>query len=278
MNATPIQLAAGEWQALILPEQGAAFHTLRWRGRDILVPAPEGARHPGAYGAFWMLPWANRLDGGQCGAHRLPVNRPEENTAIHGLARDWPWQVEAAQAGQLILTQRLEAAPFMYAARLVVSLTERAFSMAMTLRHDGATALPYGMGWHPWFPRDAGFHLALRAVQRARHDARGLPFAFDPSPGICGDEAALSGLDHFFADWDGVARLSWPGCSLILGASGDFAHGVQVYAPKDRAAICVEPVSHMPDAPHRMALAAPAPIRMLAPGEALAGSITLSAG
>jgi hypothetical protein len=37
----------------------------------------------------------------------------------------------------------------------------------------------------------------------------------------------------------------------------------------------VEPVSHMPVAPNRAALAAAAPMRLLAPGEALSGSIRL---
>jgi aldose 1-epimerase len=43
-----LRLQAGDWEALILPEQGAAFAALRWRGRDILVPTPAGAHHPGA--------------------------------------------------------------------------------------------------------------------------------------------------------------------------------------------------------------------------------------
>ncbi|MEY3729323.1 MAG: hypothetical protein RLZZ57_79, partial [Pseudomonadota bacterium] len=240
-----LRLLAGDWEALILPEQGAAFAALRWRGWDILVPTPAGALHPGAYGAFWMLPWANRLDGGQCGPHRLPVNRPDEHTAIHGFARDLPWQVEAADASHAILAQRIATAPFTYLARLMVTLSGQGLRLDMTLLHEGAAPLPYGMGWHPWFPRPAGFHLDMKATQRASHDARGLPFAFAPSPGVTGGEDRLGGLDHFFVGWDGRARLSWPDCALNLHATGDFAMGLQVYAPRDQAVICVEPVSHM---------------------------------
>jgi aldose 1-epimerase len=60
-----------------------------------------------------------------------------------------------------------------------------------------------------------------------------------------------------------------------MTAKGDFAAGVQVYAPAAQPVLCVEPVSHMPDAPNRAALAAAAPMRLLAPGEALSGSIRL---
>lgn len=272
-----MKLHHGDWEALILPEQGAALAALRWRGRDLLVPTPEGARHPGAYGAFWMLPWANRLDGGRIAGHAMPINRMAENTAIHGLARDLPWEVTSSAPDQVVLQQRLTFAPFDYTARLAISLDADALAMQMTLRHEGQAPVPYGMGWHPWFNRCANTKLQVNATQRASHDARGLPQSFTPCAGIAPDEAGLIGLDNFFAGWDGAARLSAPGCTMTLAAMGDFAAGVQIYAPAAQPVICIEPVSHMPDAANRAALAAIAPMRVLAPGGALAGSIRLSA-
>lgn len=272
-----MKLHHGDWEALILPEQGAAFAALRWRGRDLLVPTPEGARHPGGYGAFWMLPWANRLDGGRIAGHAMPINRPVEDTAIHGLARDLPWEVITATADRAVLRQNLNFAPFDYAARLTLLLDADGLLMEMELRHEGQAPVPYGMGWHPWFLRSAETALQLKATQRASHDARGLPQHFSSCAGIATDEAGLIGLDNFFAGWDGAARLSTPGCTMTLAATGDFAAGVQVYAPAAQQVLCVEPVSHMPDAPNRAALAGIAPMRLLGPGEALAGSIRLSA-
>jgi len=272
-----LRLQAGDWEALILPEQGAAFAALRWRGRDLLVPTPAGAHHPGAYGAFWMLPWANRLDGGRIAGHAMPINRAAENTAIHGLARDLPWQILSAAPDRAVLHQRVTAAPFDYAARLTLVLSADGLLMEMALRHEGQAPVPYGMGWHPWFARSAETSLHLKATQRASHDARGLPQSFTPCAGIAADEAGLIGLDNFLAGWDGVARLALPAGTLIMTAKGDFAAGVQVYAPAAQPVLCVEPVSHMPDAPNRAALAAAAPMHLLAPGEALSGSIRLKA-
>ena len=272
-----MKLHHGDWQALICPEQGAAFSSLQWRGRDILVPTPEGARHPGAYGAFWMLPWANRLDGGRIAGHAMPINRVAEATAIHGLTRDLPWEVISAAPDHAVLQQRLSVTPFDYTARLGVALDADGVFMEMTLRHEGAVPAPYGMGWHPWFMRSAATSLHLNATQRANHTARGLPQNFTPCTGIAADEAGLIGLDNFFGGWDGVARLITPAGIITLTATGDFAAGVQVYAPPTQPVICVEPVSHMPDAPNRPALAAAAPMRLLAPGQSLHGTIRLSA-
>jgi aldose 1-epimerase len=272
-----MRLYHGDWQTLICPEQGSAFSSLQWRGRDFLVPTPEGARHPGSHGAFWMLPWANRLDGGRIAGHAMPINRTAEDTAIHGLARNLPWEVVNAASDQVVLQQRLTFAPFDYTARLTVLLDVHGVLMEMILRHEGAASAPYGMGWHPWFTRSAATSLHLNATQRANHTARGLPASLTPCTGIAADEAGLIGLDNFFAGWDGVSRLITPAGIITLNATGDFAAGVQVYAPPAQPVICVEPVSHMPDAPNRAALAAAAPMRLLAPGQSLRGTIRLTA-
>jgi len=271
-----MKLHHGDWQALICPEQGAAFARLQWRGRDVLVPTPEGAHHPGSYGAFWMLPWANRLDGGRIAGHEIPINREAEGTAIHGLARDLPWEVTSAASDQARLKQRVSVTPFDYTAQLVLSLDADGVLIEMECRHEGTAPAPYGMGWHPWFIRSAATSLHLNATQRASHTARGLPESFTPCTGIAADEAGLIGLDNFFAGWDGVARLAAPGGTITLTATGDFAAGVQVYAPPMQTVICVEPVSHMPDAPNRPALGAAAPMRLLALGQSLRGTIRLS--
>jgi aldose 1-epimerase len=272
-----MRLYHGDWQTLICPEQGAALTALQWRGRDVLVPPPEGGRHPGAYGAFWMLPWANRLDGGRIAGHAMPINRTAEDTAIHGLARDRPWKVVSAAPDQVVLQQRLTFAPFDYTARLTVSLDADGLVMEMTLRHEGSAPEPYGMGWHPWFTRSAATSLHLNATQRANHTARGFPESLTPCTAIAADEAGLIGLDNLFAGWDGVARLITPAGTITLTATGDFAAGVQVYAPPAQPVICVEPVSHMPDAPNRTALGAAASMRLLAPGQSLHGTIRLTA-
>jgi aldose 1-epimerase len=271
-----MKLQHADWQALIYPEQGAAFSRLQWRGRDVLEPTPEGARHPGSYGAFWMLPWANRLDGGRIAGHAMPINRAAEASAIHGLARDLPWEVVSATPDQVILQQRLTFAPFDYTARLTLSLDADGVLMELELRHEGAAPVPYGMGWHPWFMRSAATSLHLNATQRANHSERGLPESLTPCTGIAADEAGLIGLDNFFGGWDGVARLAAPAGTITIKATGDFAAGVQVYAPPTQPVICVEPVSHMPDAPNRPALAAAAPMRLLAMGQSLRGTIRLT--
>lgn len=272
-----LMLDAAGWQAVLAPDDGGGMTALRFQGRDILVPAPAGERLGGAFGAFWMIPWANRLEGGWLGAHRLPVNRPADDTAIHGLSRDRPWLVEEAAPARMVLAQAMAAGPYCYAARLVHAVTAEGIALDLTVTNTGDAPMPFGAGWHPWFVRPPGTRLSFRAVNRFTHDARCLPVMARATSGIDGGEEAFLGLDTHFAGWDGVARIDWPGMALTIAATGALATNLQVYAPRDRAVLCVEPSSHVPNAANRPYLAAGGPMRVLAPGGSLTGRIALSA-
>lgn len=273
----PLRLHAGDWVADLAPENGGGMTALRFGDRHILVPVPQGGRLGGPFGAFWMIPWANRLDSGRLGPHRLPINREGDNTAIHGLSRDRPWQVETAAPDRAVLVQAVDAAPYRYEARLVTTLSAAGLSLDLTVTNTGDAPMPFGAGWHPWFVRPPGTHLAFRATQRCIHDARGLPVAAEPAGGLDGGEEVLLGLDTHFAGWDGAATIAWPGLALRIAATGALATNLQVYAPRDRAVLCVEPSSHLPDAANRPDLARLGPMQDLAPGASLAGRIALAA-
>lgn len=250
------------------------------------MPLPLGADPTTSFGgAFIMAPWANRLDGGRLPAlgleHRLPINRPQDNTAIHGLSRDRPWSVAVAEPAHALLMQHVDTTeaglPWRYAIRLEVTLTDAA-AIALTITNQGALPAPFGLGWHPFFRRPAGTRLRFRATTQFSRDARTLPVAPQPTTGVDGDEAAYLGLDTHFAGWDGMAEIVQPDCRLRLVASRALAGNLQVFAPGGDAVLCVEPVSHLPDAPNRPDLARYGGLTLLPPGGVLAGGVVLTAG
>jgi aldose 1-epimerase len=264
-----MRLAAGPWSLELAPERGASLTLLQHRGRDLLA----------AQGAFWMLPWCNRLDGGRFPwngkTYDLPVNEAAGN-ALHGLGRDAPWTVEQASDQDVVLVQSLSRPPFHYAARLQVTLGEAGLAMALSLRNMGAEPCPMGLGWHPWFARPAGCSVHLRAGSAFRTDARSLPVEAFSTPGLDGGESEWLGIDRHFAGWTGEAALRRPDLSLHLAAEGDWAGNLQFFAPEDRPVICLEPVSHVPDVINRPHFAALGSMRVLEPGEAMAGRLVLT--
>jgi len=263
-----MHLESGLWSADLSPDLGASFTSIAHAGRELLY-APKGA--------FWMMPWTNRLDGGHFGAvDRLPVTDPEEGNALHGLSRHVPWRVEEAAANRAVLSQAVAWAPFDYTARLEITLATGMFSLALSMRNVGDAACPMGFGWHPWFLRPAGSMVRFLAEATFLKNERHLPTVAVPSGGVSGGEGAWLGTDGHYAGWNGVAELRRPDLTLVLRAEGDWARNLQFYAPHRWPTLCLEPVSHVPNVINRPDLAAWGAMRVLAPGEALRGAVTLS--
>ncbi|HEV7265892.1 MAG TPA: aldose epimerase [Falsiroseomonas sp.] len=280
-GGVPVELRAGGATAVILPEQGAAFARLAVDGRDLLVPVPPGADpNTGFRGSFLMAPWTNRLDGGRIVVagveHRMPINRPAEDNALHGFLREMAWNVVEADAGRVLLDCRFDRAPFAGTATLAATLAADHLSLDVTLTNGAAGPVPMGFGWHPYFPRPAGTRLRAAARIAFGRDARNLPVSPRPSDDVHGAEGALDTLDGHFAGWDGAAEITWPdGAALVLRATGAWASNLQVFAPPQASVLAVEPVSHAPDAPNRAEAAAHGPMHVLAPGETLACSLMI---
>jgi len=149
-----MELRAGDARATILPGAGAAFARLDHAGRAMLVPVPDGADpNRGFHGSFLMAPWTNRLDGGRIAVagveHRMPVNRPEEDTAIHGFLRDMAWDVQQAGQSHLVLGCGFDRPPFAGTARLEARLAADHLALSVSLTNRAPAPTPMGLGWHP---------------------------------------------------------------------------------------------------------------------------------
>ena len=275
-----VTLNAGDAIATILPERGAAFTRLDALGRHILKPMPDGADPNGGFhGSFLMAPWTNRLDAGRILVngveHRMPINRPEENTAIHGFLREMAWEVEDAAPDRLLLSRRFDRDPFKGIARMEARIAPDHLALDIALTNEGAAPTPMGFGWHPYSTGPRG--RASRPPRASPSgDARNLAIAPRPSAGLLGDADALDGLDGHFAGWDGSARIDWPdGHGMLLRATGAWARNMHFFTPRGGGAIAIEPVTHAPDAPNNPAAAAHGAMHSLAPGESLAGPLTI---
>jgi aldose 1-epimerase len=277
-----IELHAGAASLTILPEAGGAVARLACAGRDLLVPIPPGADpNRGFHGAFIMAPWTNRLSGGRmtvAGAvHHLPITNPVEDTAIHGYLRDLPWSVLDVHADRLTLECRFDRTPFRGMARLAVRLFPERLTLSLALTNEAPAPTPMGIGWHPYVPRPPGTRLRAAARTVFGRDHRNLPTTPRPSAGLNGGDAVLDGLDTHFAGWDGRAEIGWPdGRRLTLQAAGAWAANLQVFAPRKRGVMAVEPVSHAPDAANNPAAARHGPMDLIKPQQTLTGTLTIN--
>jgi aldose 1-epimerase len=285
---------AGPFEMVCAPQFGAGIVSLSWRdptGRvhQLLQSGAEEAlarRHHSGLGMFLMAPFCNRINGGRF-QHEgceiaLPINRPERGAAIHGFVRDAPSDVEADDAGALVLVQReCGSGPYRHTSRLEIRLAGESLKFTLTIEATGTEPLPYGLGFHPWFRAEENMSLCFSASHLAVRDELGLPASFERVSGGPGAGHPTTPLDvpedKHFSGWDGRARIVWAETGIGLDILAcDTLQNLHVYVPPDRSALCVEPVSHLPDVVNRRELATFGDMTSLAPGQKMSATMSLA--
>ena len=285
-----IELTKGASVLRLLPELGGAVGSWTRNGQDILHPVSDPnliAQHNVPVAAYPLLPFSNRVGHGRFafgGEHyQLAPNFGGEPHAIHGNGweREWTVGVRRDAMATLTLEHVGPAAqwPFHYAAAITYVLEPDRLLVTMRYQNIDSRAQPVGLGFHPFFPRDADVELGFTAtgVWQAGPDA--LPAALLP---VLGDwrfdpirPVAEAALDNCYTGWGHEAELRWPsrGHGLRIVGSAPFGHLV-VFTPPGKHYLAVEPASNMTDAVNRMQIADNGLV-VLDPGAVLDASATL---
>ena len=245
-------LSYGETELILGPDSMEKFDGSRF-GTPVLYPTP--CRIPG--GKFTFL--GRKFDFG--------INR--DDTHIHGLVRNQPWQYEPPQVDGNGVSFRtwIEFAPgsplykkfgYDHTLSLVYNLDERGLRIACEVRNRDSEALPYGFGFHPYFNYPGAREEVFLKVPAT---GRMLMENLIPTGGI----AELAGkydlrqstrvadvvLDDVFTGMvpEQPAVIEWwaSGVRLTLEASSEFTHLI-VYDQPENAFFCVENLTCSPDA------------------------------
>jgi aldose 1-epimerase len=161
-------LANDRWRVGVRPSVGAvvAFGQIHSNGGwvDLLAPTPFLGR---ANASFPLLPWSNRI-GGAVVSYRgrtwhLRHDWEQEDMAIHGVARDYPWQVTGTDTTGVTLA--FDSAglvgvnwPWQFRASVDYRLNGPDFRVTTTLHNSDGETFPAGFGHHPYFWRTLQAH------------------------------------------------------------------------------------------------------------------------
>jgi len=261
------------WRVGVLPGTGAsvAFGQIAEGGAwlDLLRPTPLD-RHvlPDECASFAMIPWSNRVAGGVLTfagrGYRLRVNA-DDGTAIHGTARDFPWEVAVSTSTALVLTFDSRDFsgvnyPWPFSATITYQLTDRRFTVITEICNQHDEPVPVGMGHHPYFVREltGPGDTALLQVPFEEHFEldRALPMGPPVPLTERVDYRQLRPLGDAFVDDCFTARTPGEPCRIVyprsgrtvtVGSDDTFTHAV-VYVPQDVSFFAVEPVTNANDA------------------------------
>jgi len=290
--AAPIDLVAGAARAVLLPAVGGAIASFAWRDLDVLRPRSPDAQSAGNVrlaACYPLVPYSNRIRDARLrfGGVDQPLARNfgDHPHAIHGVGWQREWRVERASATSAVMAFEHTAAgtdarawPWPFQATQSFDLAVRndvaSLIATLTIANTGALPFPFGLGWHPFFPRDTSTTLRFDAREVWRNDATQLPVERLPAAGewsfATPRDPGNATIDNVFGDWSGIATIDSYARALTTTLAADRAcDRLVVYAPAGRDFIAVEPVTHETDAFNRAESGANATgARVLPPGAA----------
>lgn len=287
-NESIVELQSERWRIKLQPASGLQTQLCQIRvdGQwQHLMPDCSAQDAPLSAANFHMLPYSNRIKDGQFGFGGAQIALDNaKNHAIHGALRKRPWAVTERSASKVSAQYDTRQHgdvnwPWSMQAQVSYALTEHTLKSEMTLTNTGDTAMPAGMGWHPYFCRHiAGANAQLLIPAEGVYpDTDGdclptgapvaLPEFLDFKAAKMLDAAQR--IDHCLSGFRSPAVIAWPDANveLHMQASNNCQHLV-LFNP-DADYFAVEPVTNANDGFNLQAKGVDAGVATLQPGETL---------
>lgn len=269
----------------LAPDIGGSVAAFQWRGRDVFRSAPaEGALRPNQMGCFPMLPFVGRIREGRFlwrgQAFALPVNAREIDpvNTIHGYGWLAPWScAETAHGAVMSLEAAAGEWPWAFRAEQTIQLRADGYVHVVSLTNLSDSPMPAGFGLHPYFPRNAETRLIARFTAEVIASPDGLDAHDEAQDWWDGRPVSARVVDNAYAGREGPMRLVWPDRDFAVSIvpSSGLPHAT-IFAPSGADFVCVEPISHLPDALNAGPVAIRQEVRALAPGETWSETVTFS--
>ena len=280
-----ITLSGAGLRCEIKPELGGCIAGLWLDGVPVLRSTPAAelttVRRAGSYP---LLPFSNRVGHatlkwqGTC--YPLVQNNGPEPHAIHGVGWQRPWQVldQGDELLMLACEHRADASwPFAFDASQTFRIHGGALELTLSMTNQSATPAPAGLGWHPYFVKRPGSHIAFDATGRWEMGGDKLPTHRQPSRGLDADCTGLD-VDHCFDGWSGVVLLRDEMLHTRISSS---LSRLVAFTHSTRDFVAIEPVSHVNNAVNLLEAggyhAGDLGIRVLAPGESMSAQMSILA-
>lgn len=277
-----IRLQAGELVCDIEPALGGCITGLWHGGTPVLRSTTSRLSAARQSGGYPLVPFSNRIAQAklqwQGTLYPLVRNNGDEPHAIHGVGWQRPWQLldRGERLALLSYEHRADGSwPFAFDSSQSFRLAPDALELTLAVTNQSGRPAPAGLGWHPFFIKQPGAHLAFTATGRWEMGEDQLPTRRLPHAGLDTDVGEL-GVDHCFDGWSGQALLRDGTFSLQI-TSG--LSRLVVFTTPARDCIAIEPVSHVNNAPDLVAQGAdPAQLGLvtLAAGESLTAEMTIT--
>lgn len=271
-----IIIAHSHWDCAmtLIPGFGANLQNLKLdvngKGHSVIdgVKTDRELKNDPAFKSALLSPWPNRIKDGlykfRDENYQLAINEKPRNHAIHGLVYNRPFRIEQldleAESAKVSLNYTYSGDnpgyPFPFTQKISFQLGKDYLKISIKVINQHQGLIPIGFGWHPYFnfqvPVDE-LTLQLPDVQEVLVDDRMIPtgemidFTDCSTPLLIGNRF----LDGCFKLQNPPPKVSTRiGCpakgidlEIWQETGADKYDYVQVFTPKTRDSIAVEPMT-----------------------------------
>lgn len=259
---TPIELLSDRLRLRLLPGLGAGVSSLEVRTSggwcDAWRRAPENPATFNELACYTLSPWCNRIDNALVDFDgRLLQLKPNwhDGTAIHGDVHHREWRMTdrtpVSARFEVVVDTRERNWPWPFSCAVRYEVSPDSLTIGMSLTNLGGSAMPAGMGLHPFWMKRLGIaaeNAVVRMPVAGRYPCERI-MAIGPAveDELCARLAAGCTIDEPLDDvFKGFthAEVSWPvsGVRARMEAHGALGHSV-IFNEADRDWFCLEPVS-----------------------------------
>ncbi|MBY3037088.1 MULTISPECIES: aldose 1-epimerase [Rhizobium] len=235
-----------------------------------------------------LVPFGNRVKDNKFSFEGSDYHfRPNTDWDKHylhgeGWQADWSIGRRTPTSVELVFAHEGQGTPYEYQARQRFALDEQGLTMTLAVENRGQRSLPFGLGWHPYFPMTPKTTLLAPARKFWTEVEGWLPGRQTEIPKELDFSSPAPLPQHWvnngFEDWSGEALINWPerNTSLHLTADAIFKHAFVFVSDTTfdtsfkRDYFCFEPMSHLANGHNMPDLGG---LKVLKSGEAISGSI-----
>lgn len=256
-------LTKGPLSLGLAPQHGGAIAWLKWNDIDLLRPlsfthhdAMPAVRLSSGYP---LLPYSNRIADGRFKwngrAYVLAKNFGDHPHSIHGFGWQRIWTLEniANDSVEMQLVHHADDDwPWDCKATQSIKLTETSVLLTLSLTNLAPSAMPAGLGWHPYFVRSQLMQVQFSAQHFWTMSDRSLPDQKIAVPDFANfDQLKAIGkpnLDHCYSGWDGKVMIKYPEHELTVHLTSQDCNYLVFFTPVNKDFIAIEPVTHLNNA------------------------------
>jgi aldose 1-epimerase len=271
---------------LVVSEQCGAIEGFWHHDTPLLRPGKQSGVAVES-SCFPLVPFGNRINGNaftwEGKTYTLAPNVAWDSHYLHGDGWLNHWTCEQNSADALTLGYKHTHGVYFYFAQQRFTLNASSLSVTLTVTNEGDETLPFGLGWHPYFPLTDATRLQAKASGYWLEREQWLAGEYQ---GTLPDLLDFNQVNALPRQWVNNGFACWNGEALIRQAQYELRMTTEPPAPcyfvfvsdpefdKGYAFdfFCIEPMSHAPDDHHRLH---GGNLTALKPGESLSQTMVL---